>query len=95
MVEAERASIRAARDALGVPDMIHLFLETKKINEMKANAFGIPRTVGRRKVGRALDASVCGSARRVPRGQVFLQRRELRVHLLFFLCWGRGRRGLA
>ena len=49
----------------------------------------------RRKAGRALDASVSGSARRVPRGQVFPQRRELRVHLLFFLCGGRGREEVA
>lgn len=49
----------------------------------------------RRKAGRALDASVSGSARRVPRGQVLPQRRELRVHLLFFLCGGRGREEVA
>lgn len=49
----------------------------------------------RRKAGRALDASVSGSARRVPRGQVIPQRRELRVHLLFFLCGGRGREEVA
>ena len=49
----------------------------------------------RRKAGRALDASVSGSARRVPRGQVIPQRRELRADLLFFLCGGRGREEVA
>ena len=80
-VPAERAFERDASSSSGT--------ETRR---MRSTDRGRSR---RRKAGRALDASVSGSARRVPRGQVIPQRRELRVHLLFFLCGGRGREEVA